>query len=166
MKKIIMTLTAILGFAFFTTAQERPTLIDSNDDVQDKIQQEPTRDNQREIERNAKRAAEEKARKEKLEEAKKNKNPNKDIARTRNETAERKVDGSKIIITYKKSKRPSYLLVWSFFIELNAKGITASLYFFSIFVSNQKNENEKFYLQHLGFIRDFNNTSPIKRNHL
>ena len=63
MKKNIMTLTAILGFAFFTTAQERPTLIDSNDDVQDKLQQEPTRDNQREIERNAKRAAEEKVRK-------------------------------------------------------------------------------------------------------
>jgi hypothetical protein len=79
MKKTIMTLTAILGFAFFTTAQERPTLIDSNDDVQDKIQQEPPRDNQREIERNAKRAAEEKARKEKLEEAKKNKNVNKDL---------------------------------------------------------------------------------------
>jgi hypothetical protein len=79
MKKIIMSLTAILGFAFFTTAQERPTLIDSNDDVQDKIQQEPPRDNQREIERNAKRVAEEKVRKEKLEESKKNKNANKDL---------------------------------------------------------------------------------------
>ena len=79
MKKIIMSLTAILGFAFFTTAQERPTLIDSNDDVQDKIQQEPPRNNQREIERNAKRVVEEKVRKEKLDEAKKNKNVNKDL---------------------------------------------------------------------------------------
>jgi membrane-bound lytic murein transglycosylase B len=79
MKKIIMTLIAILGFAFFTTAQERPTLIDSNDDVQDKIQQEPPRDNQRAVERNAKRAAEEKVSKEKLEEAKKSKHPKKDV---------------------------------------------------------------------------------------
>lgn len=95
MKKIIMTLTAILGFAFFTTAQERPTLIDSNDDVQDKLQQEPTRDNQREIERNAKRAAEEKVRKEKLEEAKKNKHPKKEVLEQETKQHKEKVTAPK-----------------------------------------------------------------------
>lgn len=79
MKKIIMTLAAIHGFAFYITAQEIPTLIDSNDDAQDKIQQEPPRDSQRDIERNANRAAEEKEKKSKEEEAKKNKNANKEL---------------------------------------------------------------------------------------
>lgn len=79
MKKIILTLTTFLGCVFFAAAQERTTLIDSNDDVQDKIQQEPPRDNQRAIERNAKRVAEEKERKNKQKETQKDKKVNKDL---------------------------------------------------------------------------------------
>lgn len=79
MKKILLTLSIFLGCVLFAAAQEKTILIDSNDEIQDKIQQEPPRDSQRETERNAKRAAEEKERKSKEQEAKKDKKLNKEV---------------------------------------------------------------------------------------